>query len=113
MLRLQEEIDSCVQNSDVDYETLADMRYLDFFLKEVLRMYPIASPFVTRRCTKQTQINGLTIPVDLVIAVDVLSLHYDPEYWGPVSPEEFYPLRFEDETKINPCVYFGFGLGPR
>ena len=84
-----------------------------FFLKEVLRLYPIASPFVTRRCTKETTIKDLKIPLDLVIAVDVLSLHYDPEYWGDVSPDEFYPLRFEDETKLNPCAYFGFGLGPR
>lgn len=76
-------------------------------------MYPIASPFVTRRCTKPTNIKGLNIPIDLVVAVDVLSLHYDPKYWGSISPEEFYPLRFEDETKLNPCAYFGFGLGPR
>ena len=109
MLKLQDEIDIHLPNIDesLDYDTISNMKYLDMFLKEVLRMYPIASPFVTRRCTKETQIKDLNIPRDLVIAVDVLSLHYDPQYWGPVSPEIFYPLRFEDETKLNPCSYFG------
>ena len=79
------------------------MQYLDLFLKEVLRMYPIASNFVSRRCTKETRINELDIPRDLVISVDVLSLHYDPAYWGSVSPNEFYPLRFKKKTTF--CLY--------
>lgn len=35
MLKLQEEIDFHMHNSDVDYETLSEMKYLDMFLKEV------------------------------------------------------------------------------
>ena len=35
MLKLQEEIDSHMHNSDVGYETLSEMKYLDMFLKEV------------------------------------------------------------------------------
>ena len=115
MIKLQDEIDAQIQTTDdsLDYEAIVSLKYLDLFLKEVLRMYPIASPFVTRRCTKETKLKSMNIPRDLVIAVDVLSLHYDPQYWGDVSPDEFYPSRFEDETKLNACSYFGFGLGPR
>ena len=28
-----------------------------------------------------------------MVAVDVLTLHYDPELWGPEDPNEFCPLR--------------------
>ena len=63
------------------------------FIREVLRMYPIANVFFHRRCTKATQILEFDIPEDLVVAVDVLSIHYNLEHWGPVDTEQFYPLR--------------------
>lgn len=47
----------------------------------------------------------------MIFAADVLSLHYNPEYWGPVSPNEFFPQRFEQ--KRDPLAYLPFGLGPR
>ena len=61
------------------------------FLKEVLRKYPIGS--LVRRCTISTTVKGIDIPVDTSIAVDVLTIHNDPELWGPVDPNLFYPRR--------------------
>ena len=49
---------------------------------------------VTRRCVNPTYLKEIYIPTDTTIAVDVLSLHYDPELWGPEDPNTFYPLRF-------------------
>ena len=40
-----------------------------------------------------------------------MSLHYDPEIWGPVDPNIFYPLRFS--TKRDSLAYMAFGVGPR
>jgi hypothetical protein len=48
---------------------------------------------VNRRCMFSTEVKGLKIPAGVAFTVDVLSLHYDQEIWGPVDPEEFYPLR--------------------
>lgn len=45
------------------------------------------------------------------ITVDVLSLHYSDDYW--VKPNEFNPLRFSGENKINQLIYIPFGIGPR
>ena len=73
----------------------------------------ICLSFITRRCTTECQIGGINIPVGLVITVDVLSLHYDSSHFGPVDPNEFYPERFSNESKINPYAYMPFGIGPR
>lgn len=54
---------------------------------------------MARSCTKGTNIKGIDIPEDTAIAVDVLSLHFDPELWGPVDPNTFYPSRFSKEVK--------------
>ena len=52
----------------------------------------IQSP-LTRRCTSPTTIKNIKIPLNMAIAVDVLSIHYDPELWGPTDPKLFYPSR--------------------
>ncbi len=48
---------------------------------------------MARRCTNPTKIKGLDIPLDMSICADVLSIHYDPEVWGPTDPNIFYPQR--------------------
>ena len=49
---------------------------------------------MNRRCVYPTTINGMSIPKDFSIVIDVLSIHFDPELWGPVDPNVFYPLRY-------------------
>jgi cytochrome P450 len=46
--KLQEEIDqkfgaNVELNDEIDYESVNDLPYLDMFIKEVLRMYPLAN----------------------------------------------------------------------
>ena len=53
------------------------------------------------------------MPLDFVVAVDVLSIHYDPQLWGPHNPNEFHPERFSPEYKRNPLAFLAFGVGPR
>lgn len=40
-----------------------------------------------------TVVNGMNIPKDLAIVIDVLSIHFDNDLWGPVDPNIFYPPR--------------------
>lgn len=58
-------------------------------------MWPIANAACTRRCVKKCNIKGIDFPEDLTVIVDVLSLHYDSDLWGPVDPYVFYPLRYK------------------
>lgn len=96
-------------DSEVDSENVLELEYLDWFVKEVLRCYPIGT--LVRRCTKATNVKGIDMPYDMPIAIDVLSVHYDPELWGPVDPKVFYPQRHE--VKRNPIAFLAFGNGPR
>ena len=41
--KLQEEIDSNLDQENVNYENIQSLEYLDMFIKEVLRMYPVAT----------------------------------------------------------------------
>ena len=45
MEKLQNEIDANCAES-FTYENIANLEYLDLFLKEVLRMYPIANKYI-------------------------------------------------------------------
>ncbi len=68
---------------------------------------------MARTCTNRTQIKGIDIPEDLVIAADVMSVHFDPAVWGPVDPNQFYPKRHSPECKRSQVAFMSFGLGPR
>ena len=105
--RLQNEIDRVCD----DYEQLIKLDYLDWFIRETLRLYPIASFIVNRQCNKACQIGSLQVEVGTNFAVDMYSVHYDPELYGPVNPNLFYPERFQE--KRHPLAWLPFGVGPR
>lgn len=93
------------------YDALEKMKYLDMFVKEVLRMFPIASTMVSRKCVvDDLKIDGgnYFIPKGVNVVVDVLSIHYDPVIWGPVDPNIFYPERFL--TQRSSTAWLPFGL---
>ena len=115
-LKLQQHIDEHLsakaEGAMPSYDTIVEMDYLDMFIRETLRMYPIAPLVVNRQSTEEFHIKGFgTIPAGTRIAVDMYRLHYDPELWGPVDPHEFYPERFA--TKRHPMAWIPFGAGPR
>ncbi|CAF1113754.1 unnamed protein product [Didymodactylos carnosus] len=112
--KLQDEIDQYIVDDDQqnpDYDIVNRMDYMDMFIKEVLRMHPIAPRAINRECIKDTIVCGYKIPKGSVIQPDVYSIHYDPDLWGPVDPEKFHPERHS--TKRHPLCYLPFGSGPR
>ena len=60
---------------------------------------------------RSTNVCGIDMPEGLLVVVDVLSIHFDKELWGPVDPNRFWPERFA--TNRAPCAFLGFGYGPR
>ncbi len=69
--KLQTEIDQLPLDNDdesneetkkyPDYDIVAQMPYMDMFVSEVLRMYPIANGAVQRRATEDTVVQGIKI----------------------------------------------------
>jgi cytochrome P450 len=111
--KLQDYIDSHLSKDTIlDYDILNNMEYLDWFIRETLRMYPITPIIINRQCSEEIYIPELgSILPGTKITLDMYSLHYDNDLWGPVDTKIFYPERFS--TKRHPLAWVAFGAGPR
>jgi cytochrome P450 len=114
--KLQEHIDvhfdSETEHSMPSYDIVSQMDYLDMFVREVLRMYPIVPIAISRESSEDFNIKNFgTIPAGTSVTVDIYHLHFDPDLWGPVDPYVFHPERFA--TKRHPMAWIPFGAGPR
>ncbi|CAF4127385.1 unnamed protein product, partial [Rotaria sordida] len=98
-------------NGEEAYDIATNLSYLDFFVREVLRMYPVTSKAMTRECNTTTTINGHIIEKGSIIQPDVFTIHYNPDLWGPEDPNVFYPERHS--VKRHPIAWMPFGVGPR
>jgi cytochrome P450 len=69
--KLQAEIDQLPLSNDnssdegtkqyPDYDIVAQMPYMDMFVSEVLRMYPIANTAIQRHASEDTVVHGISI----------------------------------------------------
>jgi cytochrome P450 len=111
--KLQHDIDSYLSHDTIlDYEIINKMEYLDWVIRETLRMYPITPIIINRECSEQVDLPGLgRIYPGTKLTLDMYSLHYDNDLWGPVDTKIFYPERFA--TKRHPAAWVAFGVGPR
>jgi thromboxane-A synthase len=111
--KLQAEVDGQEWNDDnqVNYEIIMNLNYMDLFVREVLRMYPISTTAMTRECNTSTNVCGHQIEKGCIIQPDVFTIHYDANLWGPEDPKIFYPERHS--TKRHPAAFMPFGIGPR
>jgi thromboxane-A synthase len=114
--KLQEHIDEHfdpeTEHTMPTYDIITKMDYLDMFIRETLRMFPIAPTVITRQSTEDFHIKGFGIvPAGIPISIDMYNVHFNPDLWGPVDPHEFHPERFA--TKRHPMAWIPFGAGPR
>ncbi|CAF0791603.1 unnamed protein product [Rotaria sordida] len=98
-------------NGEEAYDTATNLSYLDLFVREVFRMYPITSKAMARECNTTTTVCGHIIEKGSVIQPDVFTIHYNPDLWGPEDPNIFYPERHT--VKRHPVAWMPFGIGPR
>ncbi|XP_063598457.1 cytochrome P450 3A29-like [Penaeus indicus] len=102
-------------NTNLTYEQVHKLTYLDQVFSEALRLYPPVVTFLTREAAEDMQIGDVLIPKDMNVLVPIWLLQRDPEQW--TDPEKFDPDRFSPEAKANstrhPMSYIPFGAGPR
>ncbi|XP_055381429.1 uncharacterized protein LOC129612012 [Condylostylus longicornis] len=117
--KLRQEIDLVnekLNGGPLTYEILNEMKYMDMFMSEVLRIWP---PFIQtdRICTKPYKIDEDNLKVNLevndIVWIPIVGLHLNEEHFS--NPLKFDPERFNDENKSNikQMSYVPFGYGPR
>ena len=109
--KLHIEIDNASFSENI-LDKIRNMKYLDYVIKESLRLYPPV-PRYSRVLDKDTRIDGHVLPKGTSFFIDVISTHTNPESWD--DPLSFNPDRFGDEKfcKRNPYTYLPFSAGPR
>ncbi|KAK3721612.1 hypothetical protein QZH41_008286 [Actinostola sp. cb2023] len=111
--RLEQEVFEVLgDRTDVHFDDLAKMHQIGETLKETLRLYPSATG--TLRITeKEETMEGILVPAGTNLIFSSFIMGRYPEYW--TNPEDFNPLRFEEEEreKRSHFTYFPFSLGPR
>ena len=108
-------VEVCGKDRYPELSDRSSLNYLYATIHEILRFSSLA-PFGFPRATlKDTEVEGLKIPRDTQVIVNVWAIHNDEKEWE--NPDEFNPDRFLDEqgkfvTGMNES-FFAFGGGKR
>ncbi|KAF2898969.1 hypothetical protein ILUMI_07205 [Ignelater luminosus] len=114
--KVREEIEEVLAryNGEINYDALAEMKYMGQVIDETLRKYPPLA-FLNRKCVIPYKIPDTDVVIDkeTAVIISTLGIQRDPEYF--LDPEKFDPDRFSEEnkSKIKPFTYLPFGDGPR
>ncbi|XP_018378335.1 PREDICTED: cytochrome P450 6j1-like [Trachymyrmex cornetzi] len=117
--KLREEVISVLNkyDSEITYEGLKEMTYMDQVINETMRLVP-AALLMKKRCTEEFELKGsdgvvCRVPPGMTIFIPVQALHKDSQYWE--NPEEYDPERFNSDRKsnIDRFTFLPFGEGPR
>uniref|UniRef100_A0A914UNI5 Cytochrome P450 n=1 Tax=Plectus sambesii TaxID=2011161 RepID=A0A914UNI5_9BILA len=116
--KLIAEIDDFIPTEDdITYESVQNLTYLDWCLKESLRMNSLGSLANARLCMKGCTVGEQKLQVEegVVVQANVWSIHYNKKIWGE-DADSFRPERFDPETLSeprHPMAWQPFGAGPR
>ncbi|CRK94471.1 CLUMA_CG007977, isoform A [Clunio marinus] len=100
--------------NQLNYDSVADMDYLEQCVDETLRKYPVVVNLQrTSREDYRIPDSDVNLPKGSSIVIPVYAIHHDASIYP--EPEKFIPDRFttEEKAKRHPCAYIPFGEGPR
>ncbi|KAL7144070.1 hypothetical protein ABFS83_08G233900 [Erythranthe nasuta] len=97
--KLQIEIAETVgKNQLVDESHLPHLKYLDYVVRESLRLHPVG-PLLIHESMEDCEVNGLHIPKKARVLVNVWAIGRDPNVWA--DPERFWPDRFVESPNVD------------
>ncbi|XP_058823575.1 cytochrome P450 4C1-like [Topomyia yanbarensis] len=111
--RVFQEVISNVPGSNIDYDDLSKLVYLEMVIKETIRLFPIV-PAIGRMCEKELQIGEFIIPANAQILIPVVKINRNKTVWGELT-DQFDPENFSSENcaKRHPYAYLSFSGGIR
>lgn len=106
---IRKEICNKMGDSLPNVRTANQLRFLDQFIKEVLRLYPpIHSGIRTKKCPSTQE---PTQSSQERVMLSYYLLHRHENYWE--HPLEFDPMRWHEHFRPTPYTYLPFGAGKR
>ncbi|KAI8574139.1 hypothetical protein RHMOL_Rhmol01G0331300 [Rhododendron molle] len=112
--RVRAEIVEVCKGQIPDSDMVRKMKQLTMVINESLRLYPPVA-VVSREALVDMKFGNIQVPKGVNLWTLVVTLHTDPEIWGP-DALKFKPDRFANgitgACKL-PHLYMPFGVGPR
>jgi len=109
--RLLQEIDQVVGSSELEWDHLSKLQYLDWCIKETLRLVPPAPSVVRVANGNQVIGNKWHIPDGCMVVINIMALHYNEKLWG-IDANKFKPERWEN-APAHGYAYLPCASGPR
>ncbi|RKO97581.1 hypothetical protein CXG81DRAFT_14950 [Caulochytrium protostelioides] len=101
------DVGAAASHSQMTYEHLSRLPYLDCVIKELFRVHPVTRDIV-RTVREPTVLMGYKLPVGTTISVQTADLNMDPRVWK--NPKTFDPDRFADGAPLQQkTIVFGIG----
>ncbi|KAJ9705545.1 hypothetical protein PVL29_003547 [Vitis rotundifolia] len=112
--RVREEVVEICEGRTPDGDMVRKMKQMTMVIHESLRLYPPVA-VLSREALEDMKLGGILVPKGVNVWSLVVTLHTDPENWGP-DALNFNPERFTNgitgACKL-PHLYMPFGVGPR
>ncbi|KAI1286250.1 Cytochrome P450 9e2 [Halotydeus destructor] len=109
--RLYEEVKSL---TEVTYESINKLPYLEAVINETLRMHPPALD-MNRKALVDYKLPGtdIVVPKGCRVEMPLIAVHYNEQYFA--NPFKFDPERFlpHNRDQLNLDAFMPFGSGPR
>ena len=109
--KLREEIFAVCGNGDPTQEDIKKIDYLNYCIKETLRLVPPAFA-VTRTAAKDQEIGDLHVSKGTMMFINILSIHRAKDIYGE-DADDFRPERFGDRDSIPSGAFIPFSIGTR
>jgi len=112
MQKVVSELQTVLAGRDPDEADLVHLTYLDWTVKESMRLYPSAWT-QGRRAVRAFDLDGYRFPAGTIFMFSQWVLHRLPDIWG--DPERFRPERWDRAggQTVSRWAYIPYGVGPR
>ncbi|EZF75465.1 hypothetical protein H105_02979 [Trichophyton soudanense CBS 452.61] len=118
----QKEIDAIIgEERSPEWRDYEKLPYVAMVMKETMRWRPVLPTAFPHATSKETVIDGMTIPAGSTVIPNIWGLHHDSR--KHVNPDEFNPLRFKGRVDLAPTYasspdyenrdHYAYGSGRR